>query len=111
MSNQNFKSDEYFLPAPIRRERRYVIAYRHDGTDGEWVMAHKFTGPDARIHARRTFDQIKSDFQNSDLAIFFYWEGDDWREGAIRYAAYNWPNKSIPTGTFSFINELDAGYF
>ena len=103
--------NDYYPQAPIHRERRYVIAYRHDGTDGEWAIAHRLTGLCARDHAYRTFDQIKGDFPNSDLAIFFYWQGDCWRDGAVRHALYNWPNKPIPTGLFSFVNELDTGYF
>ena len=100
-----------FLSAPIRRERRYVIAYRNDNTDGEWVMAHKFTGPYARDHAYKTFSQIKADFLNSDLAIFFYWEGGDWRDGAIRHASYDWPNKPITAALRGLINARDADWF
>lgn len=93
------------------QERRYVIAFRHDGTNGEWVMAHKFTGPLARDHAYNTFEQIKSNFQNSDLAIFFYREGDDWHDGAVRHAAYNWPNKPISAALSGLINSRNADWF
>ena len=98
------------IVTPVQ-ERRYVIAYRHDGTNGEWVMAHKFTGMYAREHAYRTFEQIKADFPNSDLAIFFYREGEDWRDGAIRHAAYNWTNKPISAALSGLINSRDADWF
>lgn len=90
-------------------EHRYVIAFRNDYTQGEWVMSHKFTGPLARAHALSTFRKLAHEVRISDLALFFYREGDDWHEGTIHYAVWNnWPGKPIGAALAGLANLEEA---
>ena len=82
----------------IAKERRYALAYRNNSTQGEWVLISRFTGGYARDHAHDAFEAIKADYATSDLAVFFYREGDYWQDGAIRRAAYHWTEKPVVLG-------------
>ena len=98
----------------LNYEHRYVIAYRNDSTDGEWLLKCRFTGNDARARAHAAFEQWKPDFPQSDLAIFHYvyhpQVGGDWHAGNIRRAAYNWENnRPIPAALGGIIIAADPG--
>lgn len=91
-------------------ERRYAIAYRNDSTKGEWVM---LTRGDGLIEGCDAFREIKGDYieSASDLALFSYRPGDDWRDGHISRAVWNWPNKPIGSAFAGLINSLESDWF
>jgi hypothetical protein len=94
-------------------ERRYVIAFRSDYTRGEWVLISRH---ESYREALITFKAWEPDYEGgeTDLALFAYQRGDDFRDGKIKREVRGWPNrpeKAIPSALGMLINELDSDWF
>jgi len=90
-------------------QRAYAIGYRNNSTNGEWVL---ITRRDNHFDAIKCFKSIKDDYQNSDLAVFFYRSPEQyWADGAIRYAQLNWQEKPIRADLGGLINSRESDWF
>lgn len=91
-------------------EWRYTVAYRNDSTNGEWV---RLTCGDGLLRGREVFAAYQPTYIESvsDLALFSYRPGDDWQDGHISRAVWNWPNKPITAAVGGLVNALESDWF
>lgn len=95
------------------RQRRYAIAFRNDYTHGKWVPIWR---GDDYPWALATFRALEPEYEGSvtDLALFAYQRGDDFRDGKIKREVRSWPNrpaKAVPAALGALVNELDSDWF
>ena len=88
--------------------RTYTIAYRDDTTGGKWEKIVGFTGPDAREQALASYRGYQGRYAESDLALFFSWSQEDWRDGCIRYSEAHWAGKPITPALRNIVNARES---